>query len=149
MARVQFQKLWDNHPYPDAPCDTTLFPNQCAIRMTVALEGAGVDTSSFDSLFPRRRCASAYPALKSHKPGHILAAQQLADWLRKQEAVVGKASVHKKVSSTDFQGKKGVVFIKNGWGATDHIDVWNGSMLKGGALDYFSRGQEVWFWELQ
>ena len=68
---IKFSKLWANHPYPNSPCDKTLFGNKCAIRMGVALEKSGVDTSSFDSMYPQRRC---YPGLK-HNPGHILAAQ--------------------------------------------------------------------------
>ncbi|CAM4337788.1 T6SS effector amidase Tae4 family protein [Pseudoalteromonas ostreae] len=43
--------------------------------MGVALEKAGVDTSSFDTMYPQRRC---YPGLK-HSPKHILAAQELAN----------------------------------------------------------------------
>lgn len=43
----------------------------------------------------------------------------------------------------------GIVFIKDGWGATDHIDVWNSSELKGGETEYFlSSWKEIWFWQL-
>lgn len=50
----------------------------------------------------------------------------------------------------DFLDKRGIVFIQNGWGGTDHIDLWNGTscVMKGGSRDYFSRGRAVWFWEL-
>lgn len=132
---------WDNHPYPDFPCDQALFENQCAIRMSVVLRGAGLSTASFSG-------AKCYPGLK-HSPKHILRAQELANWLVRQTARVGVAKKHTKtVTSADFCGKKGLVFIKGGWGPTDHIDVWNGSALKGGSLDYFSRGKEAWCWEL-
>lgn len=140
MAKVSFQKLWDNHPYPNSPCDTKLFTNQCAIRMGIALESSGVNTSSFNGL----RC---YPFLK-HSPKHILRAQELANWLKKQKHIVGDVKSYKKATSVDFAAKKGIVFIKNGWGATDHIDVWDGVRMKGGSSIYFSLGQEVWFWEL-
>ncbi len=36
----------------------------------------------------------------------------------------------------------------NGWGSTDHIDIWDGSDMKGGQQQYFSLGEEVWFWQL-
>jgi len=75
MPSVNSRTLWANHPYPKKPCDGATFKNQCAIRMGVALEKSGVDTSSFDTMFPNRRC---YPGFK-HSPKHILAAQQLAD----------------------------------------------------------------------
>ena len=144
MHRVSFLQLWNNHPYPDSPCDTNTFRNQCAIRMGVALEKSGVDTSSFDTMYPNRRC---YPGL-GHNPRHILAAQELANWLKTQRSVVGNVKIYKNVNSKDFRGKKGIVFIKNGWGAIDHIDVWNGTRMKGGWPNYFSLGKEVWFWEL-
>ncbi|CAM4441740.1 hypothetical protein SHLI107390_17630 [Shewanella livingstonensis] len=74
---MQFNKLWVNHPYPSNPYDKTLFANQCAIRMGVSLEASGIDISSFDKMYPQRRC---YPGLK-HTPRHILAAQELANWI--------------------------------------------------------------------
>jgi len=144
MPSVNSSALWANHPYPKKPCDSATFKNQCAIRMGVALEKSGVDTNSFDTMFPNRRC---YPGFK-HSPKHILAAQQLADWIKSKETIFGKVKVHKNVTNLDFTGKKGIVFIKNGWGNTDHIDVWNGTTMKGGFPNYFSLGEEVWFWEL-
>lgn len=36
----------------------------------------------------------------------------------------------------------------NGWGATDHIDIWDGSDMKGGSPSYFALGEQVWFWKL-
>jgi hypothetical protein len=144
VPKVSFQSLWDNHPFPESPCDTKTFLNQCAIRMGVALEKAHVDTTSFDIMYPRRRC---YPGFK-HSPRHILAAQELANWLETQTSVVGTPEKRKKVTSGDYGGRKGIVFVRNGWGPTDHIDVWNGIAMKGGDAAYFSLGQEIWFWEL-
>ena len=140
MPSLTVKSLWDAHPYPASPCDTTLFVNQCAIRMSVALRGAGADLGSF----PGAKC---YPNLK-HKPRHVLRAQELANWLAGQIALVGAVEKHGKVSTTDFVGRRGIVFIQDGWGPTDHIDVWDGSAMKGGNPDYFSRGKAVWFWEL-
>jgi hypothetical protein len=140
MAKVFFQKLWDNHPYPDNPCNTKYFVNQCAIRMGVALENSGVNTRSFHG-------ARCYKFLK-HSPKHILRAQELANWLKTQKHIVGDMKSYKNVESSDFANKKGIVFVKNGWGATDHIDVWDGKRMKGGDPQYFSLAEEVWFWEL-
>lgn len=141
MPTITMQRIWDKHPYPDWPCDKKIFENQCAIRMGVALNGAGLSTATF----PGVKC---YPNLK-HSPKHILRAQELANWLATQTVGVGTVKKYlKKVTSADFKGKKGIVFIKDGWGATDHIDVWDGFRLKGGTPDYFARGKEVWFWEL-
>jgi hypothetical protein len=145
MPTVSFQSLWDNHPYPEYPCDQATFPNQCAIRMGVAIEKAGMDTGSFDTMYPNRRC---YPSF-GHNPKHILAAQELANWLATQTAVVGTPTKRKNVTSDDYKDKKGIVFIMDGWGATDHIDLWDGSDMKGGSPSYFALGKEVWFWELK
>lgn len=144
MAKVKFLDLWKSHPYPNKPCDDETFPNQCAIRMGVALEGAGVDTNGFDEMYPDRRCYSGF----DHSPKHILAAQELANWLKKDSSIFGKPQTYTGATSKEFKGIKGIVFIKNGWGATDHIDLWNGTSMKGGYPYYFELGKEVWFWEL-
>lgn len=153
-----FSNLWKNHPGPgDAakpetyPCDRPLFENQCAIRMGVALEASGIDTTSFNV----RRCSKVYPALKSHAPGHILAAQELADaldhysrlhWLKR--ALKLKGSLH--TNRSQLGSQKGIIFIQNGWGATDHIDLWDGTSRKfrGGGSTFDLVGQHIWFWQL-
>lgn len=142
---VKFETLWRNHPYPKSPCDTALFTNQCAIRMGVALEKSGVDTSGFDRKYPQRRC---YPGL-NHSPKHILAAQELANWIDSSDNnLFGSKTVHTGDASEALKGKKGIVFIRNGWGPTDHIDLWDGETMKGGSPDYLTRGDEIWFWEI-
>lgn len=52
------------------------------------------------------------------------------------------------MNHNSFKNAKGIIFIKDGWGATDHIDVWNGMSLKGGTVDYLGYGLEIWFWPL-
>lgn len=145
MPKILFKPLWDNHPGRDVkPCDGAAFPNQCAIRMGVALEKSHVNTSSFDTMYPKRRC---YPGVH-HSPRHILAAQELANWLETQVPLVGKPEKRKNVNSGDYSGKKGIVFIQNGWGPTDHIDLWNGIAMRAGGAEYFAIGEAIWFWEL-
>ena len=108
-----FNKLWINHPYPADPCNRKEFTNQCAIRMGVAIEKSGIDTSSFDEMYPNRRC---YPGF-NHSPRHILAAQELANWIKTKKSIFGAVKTYKKgATSADFTDKKGIVFIVNGWG---------------------------------
>jgi hypothetical protein len=142
MTLLNFSKLWDGHPFPTDPCDKTLFENQCAIRMGIALAAAGADLSTFLG----EKC---YPGL-AHSPRHILRAQELAEWLLTQTKIVGTALISTAVKAEDYRNKHGIVFIKDGWGATDHIDVWDGTkfQMKGGKPDYFALGKEVWFWAL-
>lgn len=144
MPSLSFRVLWKNHPGGDSyPCDVTHFKNQCAVRMSVAMLRSNVALDSF-------RGAVCYPGLK-HEPRHVLRAQELANWLATQKAVVG---THEKKagkrSFKDYVGRRGIVFIKDGWGPTDHIDVWDGKQMrmKGGSLEYFSRGRAIWFWDL-
>lgn len=144
MNSALFDQLWLNHPGDEFPCDKKTFPNQCAIRMGVALEKSGVNTSTFDTKYPNRRCYSGF----KHNPGHILAAQELANWISSEEKIFGKvAKVDIKNPNKALLGNRGIVFIKDGWGATDHIDLWNGVAMQGGSQSYFSLGKEIWFWE--
>ena len=123
------------------------------MRMGKALEDSGL------SLTGLRRCTAYSSRLRSHTPGHILSAQELANVFYRNPALLGPGirrriftgSIDNNISS--FNGKRGVVFIMNGWGSTDHIDVWDGinMQMKGSSdtTDYRRRGRQVWFWELQ
>lgn len=135
MPTVTWRQIWNAHPAPAFPCDRAAFSNQCSIRMSVALAGAGVDLSSF-------RGARCYPGM-GHGGRHILRAQELADWIARRSAVFGTVGKRSNVTANDNAGQAGLVFIQNGWGPTDHIDVWDGSAMKGGSTDYFAHGQEV------
>ena len=164
MPTIRFAELWKNHPLnwipseahpcrsPDGTWDKSL-DNQCAIKMSIALAGAGVNMAG---------CSERKCWLKGHK-GHVLVAQALADWLAKgsQLGVPSKLVKAKGIEQTAFQqtvidtinGKKGVVFCRNFWGTNnqgDHIDVWNESVMGGSLVhDYFGRSDQVWFWEIK
>jgi len=142
---IKFKTLWNNHPYKITPCNKAVFENQCAIRMGVAMESSGIDTASFDEMFPNRRC---YPGF-NHKPSHILSAEQMAKWMHANIGVFGQKKILKKDRLTTLKDKKGFIFIFNGWGSGDHIDLWNGTELRAGAKDWLERGDELWFWEIK
>lgn len=163
MPVIKFADLWKSHPLnwnpseahpcrlPNGTWEPSL-DNQCAIKMSIALTGAGLSTTAC----PERKCW-----LKGHK-GHVLAAQKLADWLalRGQLGAPSKLIKGKGVKEPAFQttvsdsvsGKKGIVFCRNFWGDTmtgDHIDVWDGTTMGGGFIhDYFGRSDQVWFWRI-
>ncbi len=140
MPTVTWRQIWNAHPYPASPCDRATFTNQCAIRMSVALAGAGVDLSSF-------RGARCYPGM-GHGGSHVLRAQELADWIVLRPGIFGRVGKRKAVTFADYANRPGIVFVQNGWGATDHIDIWDGTAMKGGSPDYFALGKAVWFWPL-
>lgn len=141
---VRFDELWKNHPGTYKPCNGALFQNQCAIRMSQALYDSNVDLLSFKGV----KC------WEKHKDGfrHILRAQELADWLHIHPEIFGnrvklERKKYPKMNDKSFK-HKGIIFIKDGWGSTDHIDLWGGMSLKGGSVDYFNYGVEIWFWVL-
>jgi hypothetical protein len=137
-----FTELWTNHPGSAVrPCDASLV-NQCAIRMSVALELSGVDTSSFEELYPGRRCWFG------HSPAHILAAEEMANWMGACTGVFGIPYVYRSDRS-GVNGKKGIVFIKDGWSqGGDHIDLWDRTTMKAGRASWLSKGSEIRFWRM-
>src|SRR5262249_15415193 len=145
---ITFNNLLSTYPTDRDPCrnakGVSNFGNQCAIRMSACLADAGVNLSSCHAV----RC------WHGHGRRHILRAQELANWLASQagQLAIGAAETRRSnVTHADYSGKRGIAFFQNFWGAGNqghHIDLWNGAMLRTGALDYFSRSQQVWFWKL-
>ena len=136
-------------------CDRTAFKNQCAIHMGVALEKSGVNLGSFQGA----RCYGNFKP--PHIAGqHILRAQELADWLRKQTILVGKVKISKPVPMDAYRGKRGIVFFQNvtGLEGIDHIDIWDGTgstpVLKNGCKignryeNWVTMCEQIWFWDL-
>jgi len=147
---LDFTKLWNAHPTNKGiknPCTTNgvvNFGNQCAIRMGVCLNNAGISTASF-------RGAKCYPG-HGHNSSHILRAEELAKWMVNNPAFFGNVDKKIGTSSADYTGKKGIVFFLNFWGRGnqgDHIDLWNGSKMCYGDPSYFGRSKAVWFWEIK
>jgi hypothetical protein len=156
MAGIQFNTVWKNHPANEAtpninPCNKNGTPNhdnQCVIRLGLALVRSGVSLNSFNGAF----CWSG------HGRQHPLRVEEFKKWLNSSSATfVGSAVKYKKdargnqKSSTDFAGKRGIVAFLDFWGANntgDHIDLWNGTKVAHGSLDYFSRSRELWFWAM-
>jgi hypothetical protein len=149
-----FYRLWRNHPAnwnpPEYfPCKDqrgrvhAALANQCAIRMGLALQGAGVKTNSVAG----GRCWN------NHGRDHILRVLDLVPWIERNVASIGcqPKVVHKNVTFRDFAGQKGIMYFQNFYGRGnqgDHLDLWNGFMIAKGDLDYFERSEEVWFWKM-
>lgn len=130
--RVSFSMLWSTYPAVQAPCDGP-WDNQCAIRTSIALIGAGFSLSPYTE----PRCAH----------GHARGAESLAHYLSRFQRPerLTPASARNAVS-----GRTGIVFFRNisGFrgGQGDHIDLWDGSATKTG--EYFNVSTEVWFWQV-
>lgn len=149
----RFSDLWKHHPGRGYVCDTNVFANQCAMRVGVALRALNVDLSGL------KTCVG-YDSSKfaDHAPGHIRSAQQLANHFYRKPAAhslgaksfkIYEGSIGKNIAK--LKDLNGMIFIMNGWGSTDHIDVWKGNgatgSLKGGYPEYLNVGEQVWFWE--
>jgi hypothetical protein len=143
---LSFRTLWDNHPTTkgdDHPCKSTNglpnFPNQCAIRLGVALKESGMNLQSYRGA----RCWFG------HK--HLIRVEELAKWLEGQVHQVGTVKVYKpgSVAKEELNGETGIVACLNFWGPGnqgDHIDLWDGSNLRKGSSDYFDDAEKVLFW---
>jgi len=149
----RFNLLWNAHPGREFVCDSTLFGNQCAMRIGVALRTIGAQLNGLKTCvtYDRRRFGD-------HRPGHTRSAQEVANHFYRITSGKGLGATSFRIfngnmtSNMDtLKDKKGMVFIMNGWGSTDHIDVWKGNgttgEIKGGDSTYFGRGEQIWLWE--
>ena len=149
-----FQQLWKSHPstakvpehHPCRDAKGKVHPaleNQCAIRLGLAFEGAGIDIAKI----PGRRCWNR------HGKRHILNTSALVKWIDRSTGLIGckPKVVGKNVTFRDFLNKRGICYFMNFYGRNnqgDHIDLWQIVWMGHGSLDYFERSEEVWFWEM-
>lgn len=178
---VTFKQLWGNHPTisgEENPCTTNgkkNFPNQCAVRVGVALTKCGVKTTSIPGV------THCWQHPKS--AGHVIRAEELSIGLTKVRlpGLNSVIKVNPKSFSEELSGKRGIIFFKDYWRRTnsgskesfrnrsgDHIDIWNGSRitdrtswariyLRIGSFGLhsitdrfsdFEDSKEIWFWEV-
>lgn len=151
---LSFANLWANHPTTkgeNSPCrnkqGNPAFTNQCAIRLGIALADSGMNVSTY----------SGVKCWFGHK-GHFLRVEEMVKWLKTQTHQVGKPVVFKGAKPANGEqalsaiaGKTGIVACLNFWGTGntgDHIDLWNGVMLRLGNTDYLTRSPEIYFWKI-
>lgn len=142
---VTFARLWAaypaGHPYVDPRTGKPPagYENQCAIKVCVAIHGAGIEMKSFRGA-----------AVKMNGLTTAIVAAQLAAWLKLQpfcglpqapENITGKGW------EARIQSRTGIVYFENYWrrsGETttatgDHVDLWNGSRLTANAPNLVRR----------
>jgi hypothetical protein len=157
-----FRRIWNNHPtaatgetFPCRDADgNPNFGNQCAILMGTCLLKS-------DLLHGYDKSMCWY---RGHV-GHTLRAREVSDWMRRHPERFGPVEIRSHVTWGAFKGRTGFICFHNFWGEGnqgDHIDLWDGTgvirrendpSLEGpgladGALDYFERSEEVWFWPI-
>lgn len=136
-----FTQLWSNYPTVMDPCDGP-WGNQCAIRMSIALNGEGTITIS-KKTYSEPRCA--------HE--HARGAESLANHLWKK---IGRPRIYTDgaKAKVSVAGKNGIIFFKDCFTRTgetaargDHIDLWRLGTTKG-YNDPGNHAKQVWFWDL-
>ena len=181
---VQFHDLWRGHPINEsvmtpcvAPHELTnlegkhilkgfpVFPNQCAIRMGVALKRAGVSPGQLGGISD---CA-----VHLREEMHFINASQLAGALAGAKLPgVGPIEKYAKAEASAFYpkifGRTGIIYIQDYWSRSsdqpgrptgDHIDVWNGYRSSAkwlmewfswlGYYSNYTHAGEIWFWEVK
>lgn len=152
-----FAELWKHHPKTDSPCNTTAYPNQCAIRMGTAFVGAGLDIKKLKAVTCDHHPKSA---------GHTLRALEFAEGLKRRVISNIGATETYKIGAPwlkAISGRTGIIFFyhyynregrANGPPNGDHIDLWQWAEVTNRAYarhivdnigGNFNKGQ-VWFW---
>jgi len=181
VQAVEFAQLWasypDSAPFVDPKTGKPPpgYENQCAIKVSLAIHGVGVEMKSF------RGAAEKVNGLPA-----ALLASQLAAWL-KQQPFCGLPKSAESVTGADWQskirGRTGIVYFADYWARSvkekasdkptgDHIDLWSGARLTATGMSFFStmgrrlglgslgagtswgysdlgRSSEILFWEIQ
>ncbi|POR52232.1 type VI secretion system (T6SS) effector Tae4 (amidase) [Paraburkholderia eburnea] len=139
---LTFNELWENYPSGN-PYNNPAYPDQCAIRLSVAFHRVGIEMKSFSSNLIRP--LSGQPSIgRIILDGKATAtrANELAEWLRfrpiaslgKTEDITGKDWLSR------IKGRTGIIMFDGYWprdGETaesasgGHIDLWNGTKLTG------------------
>lgn len=172
MKPIIFADLWSSYPseYPYIDPQTGNPPrgyeNQCAIKVSTAIYGAGATMKSFKG---------ATVSVKGNKLS--VRAEELAGWLKLQP-FCGLPRIPQNITGADWQtkikGKTGIVFFKDYWTRSsnekipsgDHIDLWNESKLTPGLASFWrftlgissfrlidlsdlGKSTEILFWEIK
>jgi len=137
---VTFDKLWKSYPWGN-PYDNNAYPDQCAIRMSVALQNAGINMTSFSQkLVKPLDGQKTIGRIMLNGKSTATRANELGEWLKlhpipgigKPENITGKDWENK------VEGRTGIIMFDGYWTRTGetaadasggHIDLWNGSRL--------------------
>lgn len=143
---VKFSDLWGYYPTKPPYVDPKTgkpppgFTNQCAIKVSVAIHGAGIEMKSFTA-----KVIGANPKdfglIKINGKNTATLASQLAQWLKKQP-FCGLPQQPENITGEDWEknikGRTGIVYFADYWQrqgesettrSGDHIDLWNESRL--------------------
>ncbi|SEN01008.1 Type VI secretion system (T6SS), amidase effector protein 4 [Chryseobacterium taichungense] len=158
------QTLWEKiyakypKPYSKKPCNENYY-NQCAIRMSISLLGAGIKLNGV-----KNKTNPGGQIKCSH--GHILGAYNLKEFII-DENLFGKAQEFNGTTDNNVLNKvskkRGILFFEafeedNTDDGTDnpnrssnyrHIEVWDGKKLLSGFDNQMFKAKLILFWEIK
>lgn len=146
VEALKFKDLWANYPSSPPYVDPKTgkvpagYSNQCAIKVSVAIHGAGIEMKSFT---PKVIGVDAkhFGMVTINGKNTATLASQLAMWLKLQP-FCGLPQKPENITGTDWETKikarTGIVYFADYWARNtgekarptgDHIDLWNGGRL--------------------
>lgn len=142
-AYDKMQQAYEDYRRDRSPCKAGI-TNQCAVRMSVALERCGFSIGGFE---PAARVHRNRPACRLAIP-HVLGADELQRYLRR---VMGRFEEFPRArvstAQTSVTGRRGIIYFNNCFRRTpggpstgDHIDLWNGTAYYNMLLDVSAGG---------
>ena len=146
-----FQKIWKAYPkpYKIPPCSDG-FQDQCAIRMSVALRGAGFELKNVEN-----KTNPKGQTYCSH--GDVLGAYNLSEYLDERK-FFGSSVLYdgtKQNVKQILNNKTGILFFENYKSRNSrshqnrHIEVWNGKKLVSPYDDQMFDSTIIKFWEVK
>lgn len=146
MARPQYPAVYSAFPSTllHQPCpESASSENHCALRVSIALEGAGF---TIGNDFTANKCRHNYARGASD-----LAAYLRTKWGNRDQGYEAPNSMPAAMS-----GKKGIVLFERipGFSGQGHIDVFDGTeglthSKAGGETGVYWNAETIWFWELE
>lgn len=134
------QRAYDDYSTDRAPCKSTIdghaIENQCAVRMSIALERCGFSISGFGRVNDHNNPRRVHDGRVSCQVNlaHVLAAEELARYI---DAVIGFTHDLRDDALDGAQSaltSPGIIYINNCFTRRgqaerrgDHIDLWDGS----------------------
>lgn len=129
------------------PCRDPSAENQCAVRLSMAIEG---NVPGFLDEFDPQNRVHRDRATCNNLPPHVLGAEELGLYLvyKWGQPITYRRADEKRLARQALKGRFGVVWFSQCYRAekgnlSDHIDMWNGyhymnELLKEPARDFFS-----------
>ena len=156
-AYMDLEKIYNTYVKGQDLRPGSLYVNECAIRLSVALSMNGFSFARF-----KEKSRVKNGGHTGIPVPHVYGAHELAEYLKSEwgpPIYFGNKAAEK--APGVLNGKRGIIYFNNCSGKGDHIDLWNGfefyNQILGtsahagysGKGSLFERSDFVWFWEIR